>query len=156
MSATAEVLPAAQSERFVKLAADGSSTLSDWVAVLDLETQLIWSRDTLPCGEVNWKKAKKACAELNLAGWTDWRLPTRKELLSLVDDTRHSPAIDTAFFNCESSWYWTSTPAAYSPGVYAWFVGFGNGYSGWDGQDGGGRVRAVRASQYSAIGGAAA
>lgn len=156
MSATAAALQPAQQERFVKLAADGSPTASDWVAVLDRETQLIWSRETLPCGEVNWKKAQKACAELSLAGWTDWRLPTRKELLSLVDDTRHSPAIDTAYFDCRSSWYWTSTPAALSPGVYAWCVYFSNGISGWDDQGGGDGVRAVRSSQYSAIGGAAA
>lgn len=147
MSNTATALQPAQQERFVKLDVDGSPTASDWVAVLDRETQLIWSRETLPCGEVSWKKAQKACADLSLAGWTDWRLPTRKELLSLVDDTRYSPAIDTAYFDCRSSWYWTSTPAAFSPGDYAWCVFFYDGDSYWGNQDSDYYVRAVRSSQ---------
>ena len=38
------------------------------------------------------------CACLQLAGHDDWRLPTRIELVSLVDFTRSSPAIDVQAF----------------------------------------------------------
>jgi len=144
-------MPAKPKARFVKIGEDGKQLRLNapaWVAVLDRETSLIWTRDDLPCGSVNWKAAKKACTDLTLAGAADWRLPTRKELLTLVDDTRHSPAIDTTFFPaCKSDWYWTSTPAAYSPGDYAWFVDFLNGNSDWDSQRSGYHVRAVRSSQ---------
>jgi len=59
---------------------------------------------------------------------TGWRLPNVKELASLVDKTRTSPAIDTtAFPAAPSNGYWSSTPYAGNSGV-AWFVDFYNGY----------------------------
>ena len=64
----------------------------------------------------------------------------------MVDRTKYSPSIDTAFFpHCKSEWYWSSTPAAYSPGGFAWGVGFGNGYSDWFVRYDEFQVRAVRA-----------
>ena len=69
------------------------------------------------------------------------------ELLSIVDYSRTSPAIDTDAFQCESSWYWTATPYAGSPADYAWFVYFDGGNSSYSGRTGGGYVRAVRAGQ---------
>jgi hypothetical protein len=97
--------------------------------VIDLARGLMWSRaDVVPKG-CNHATAEKACRELRLHGFDDWRLPTRAELLTLVDDTRHEPAIDTAAFpSCKSNWYWTSTPCAWSSGC-AWFVSFGYGYA---------------------------
>ncbi len=115
--------------------------------VLDRTTGLMWSRENVPGGSMNWKAAQEACKKLQLGGHSDWRLPTIRELLTLVDYERHNPAIDTDTFKCESAYYWTSTPVASSPGACAWLVGFDGGYAGWDGQDGDGHVRAVRASQ---------
>lgn len=115
--------------------------------VFDGSTKLTWSRENVPGGTMNWAKAKEACAALRLGGFSDWRLPTIQELLTLVDYDRHGPAINTDFFSCESNWYWTSTPAHSSPGVYAWIVGFSYGLSYWDSQVSDHCVRAVRASQ---------
>lgn len=136
--------------RFTKIGADGAKLADDaaeWVAVLDNTTALIWTvKETK---EMNWKKAAAAVGKLDTAGFADWRLPTVEELFLLADRTKHSPAIDTAFFpDCKSEWYWTGTPAAYSPGDYAWGVSFGFGFAYWGGRDGGGCVRAVRASQF--------
>ena len=135
--------------RFTKVGADGAKLADDateWVAVLDNTTSLIWTvKETK---QMVWKKAQAAVAKLVIAGFTDWRLPTVEELFLLADRTKHSPAIDTAFFpDCKSEWYWTSTPAASSPGVYAWCVGFNSGLALWGDQGSGLRVRAVRASQ---------
>jgi len=115
--------------------------------VLDRSTGLEWSRENVPGGRMNWAAAKDACSKLTLGGHADWRLPTIRELLTLVDYERHEPAIDTDAFKCEAAYYWTSTPAAYSPGESAWLVYFGSGGAGWGGRDGSGFVRAVRASQ---------
>ncbi len=42
--------------------------------------------------------------------WDDWRLPNRNELMSLVDYSRNSPAVDTYYFPyINSDNYWTST-----------------------------------------------
>ena len=136
--------------RFTKIDADGaklSDDAAEWVAVLDNTTQLVWTvKETKP---LTWKKAQTAVAKLDVAGFTDWRLPSVEELFMLADRTKHSPAIDTVFFpDCKTDWYWTSTPAAYSPGGYAWLVGFYNGTAYWLNQDYDFHVRAVRASQF--------
>ena len=74
-----------------------------------------------------------------LCGYTDWRVPTREELLSIVDYGTYNPAIDTDYFpNTVSSWYWTSSPYA-SDSNNAWLVYFGNGngsdvYRNYNGQ----------------------
>ena len=94
-------------------------------------------------------KAEEWCRNLRHDGHDDWRLPTREELQSLVDYTKHNQAIDTERFpDTKSSSYWTSSPAASDPG-YAWIVSFNSGlvslfhrgYYAW--------VRAVRVSRAS-------
>lgn len=115
--------------------------------VLDRTTGLMWSRDNIPGGRMKWPTAKEACSKLRLGDHADWRLPTIRELLTLVDYERHDPAIDTDAFKCESNYYWTSTPAHSSPGDCAWVVYFGNGDAYWSSQASGYCVRAVRASQ---------
>lgn len=122
-------------------------TAPDEDCVLDASTGLMWSRENVPGGRMSWAKAKEACAKLELGGFSDWRLPTIQELLTLVDYERHEPAINTDFFACESSWYWTSTPAHSSPGDCAWYVYFNYGASDWSNQDYDFLVRAVRSSQ---------
>ncbi len=107
------------------------NTLDDMLHAIDalrvapVAASLEWS-NTLCNGErVTHKKAEKACAALG----EGWRLPTRVELLSLVDDTRADPAIDTERFpDTKSAAYWTSTPFA-SDSSYAWFVSFYDGYA---------------------------
>lgn len=135
---------------FVKISSAGlqlPNDADDWVAVKDLTTGLIWSRHTIGTERHEWSDAKQIAADVRLCGWSDWRLPTRKELLSIVDDTRVSPAINKDFFECKSDWYWTSTEAARSSG-YAWIVLFGYGNSGWNFRGNyGGFVRAVRVGQ---------
>ena len=115
--------------------------------VLDRTTGLVWSRENVSGGSMNWKAAAEACGKLALGGFTDWRPPTIRELLTLVDYDRHDPAIDTDAFKCDSSYYWTSTPLHSSPGDYAWVVNFDDGDAVWGFQDSVYRVRAVRSSQ---------
>jgi hypothetical protein len=60
----------------------------------------------------------------NVCGETanDWRLPTRRELLSLVHYGTQSPAIDVNYFPAtQSSWYWTSETYTPDPDN-AWVV----------------------------------
>jgi len=89
-------------------------------------------------------------ARVNAAGWcgaTDWRMPTIKELESLVSFDRYSPAIDTDFFpRTNSSNFWSGSPGAYGSNG-AWYVYFNNGYSFDDYRDGSGQVRLVRGGQ---------
>jgi hypothetical protein len=112
----------------------------------DARTGLVWTRETLAGGRRKWADAKTAAADCRIGGFTDWRLPTIQELLSIVDYRRSEPAIDTAF-QCESTWYWSSTPSASSPSDFAWLVNFNGGYSGCYDQGYEGFVRAVRPGQ---------
>jgi hypothetical protein len=58
--------------------------------------------------------------------YSDWRLPTIEELLTLVDYTKYSPAsFDEAV---KPDLYWSSTTNANYNG-FAWVVGFYGGYS---------------------------
>ena len=102
------------------------------LTVIDSTTGLEWIAKPL-AGEFEHQKAIDACAALDFAGHKDWRLPTRAELLTLVDITRHEPAIDTAAFPDfpKRGWFWTSDLCAWSS-ASAWFVlfDFGSVYYG--------------------------
>lgn len=68
---------------------------------------------------------------MNEAGWcgyADWRLPSRKELLSIVDYGNTTPMIDNDYFPSSSALTWTSAPFALGTSS-AWGVNFGTGNS---------------------------
>jgi len=80
--------------------------------VSDKSTGLIWQQAK---GEKHpWNDAKAYCDGLSLAGKDDWRLPTKDELITIVDKNNFSPAIDESFFpevfGTSGVYYWTSTP----------------------------------------------
>ena len=122
--------PAETQARFVKLDEDGDPLPPDatqFSAVHDNQTGLQWS-GTLAEGLVDYASAEKACQALDLAGHGDWRLPTRLELESILDLSRHKPAADPVFFGDTRTddWYWTSSPCAWRSGA-SWCVDFGLG-----------------------------
>lgn len=56
-----------------------------------------------------------------------WRLPTARELHTLVDGARSHPAIDTqAFPDTPPTWFWSASQAN-SRITHAWLVHFGEG-----------------------------
>jgi len=81
-------------------------------------------------------------------GYSDWRLPSLKELSSIVnyDISSPGPTINTTYFpNTQASFYWTSYA---SPGweAYAWVIGFDDNNSHYYGKYRPLYVRAVRGS----------
>ena len=110
--------------------------------VYDTKTKLTWQQ-TVPSGTYTWAGAKTYCAGLNLGG-TGWRLPTAKELQTIVDDSRTNPSIDTtAFPSTPADVFWSSSPLAGSSS-YAWVVFFNVGNSGANDVSGTDYVRCVR------------
>jgi hypothetical protein len=91
--------------------------------VTETKTGLTWQQ-----GETDsktWGYALSYCEGLSLGGFSDWRLPNVRELESLFDDTRDTPAIDTSFFpDASEFFYWSSTTIASNP-LKAWHVAFG-------------------------------
>ena len=97
--------------------------------VLDKRNGIYW-QDTLNSKESSddWDDAIAYCDKLELAGMTHWRLPTFKELFSIVDYRRIKPAIDPVFDFTELGTYWTST--TFAPNVSrAWTIDFRTGKS---------------------------
>jgi len=95
--------------------------------VLDRVTGLMWQRD-LDGKLSTFADARQRCGALTLAGYDDWRLPSRIELVSILDVTRTQPAINvTAFPATPNDWFWTASVAADNPDA-AWYVYFYFGY----------------------------
>ncbi|MBM4345661.1 MAG: DUF1566 domain-containing protein [Deltaproteobacteria bacterium] len=67
-----------------------------------------------------------ACSKAKAGGKTDWRLPTRTELRSLVDYTKASKPFAVSLANAGSQAYWSATPAAGVAGA-RWTVDFDTG-----------------------------
>ncbi len=118
--------------------------------VYDMKTGLTWQRAattaTYPWGSATTAgTAQSYCASLSLTG-TGWRLPTVKELTSIVDPSQATaPLVDaTAFSGTASAGFWSSTPVI-GVSTSAWFVHFGTGAMGDRDHDSGSKhARCVR------------
>ena len=93
--------------------------------VTDSTTALQWQDNETV--SKTWTDAIDYCEALDLDG-TGWRLPNKKELLSLVDYAVSNPSIDAVFSYTTSSYYWSSTTSA-SLTSNAWIVNFYGGYT---------------------------
>ena len=78
-----------------------------------------WQENSLACedsiGEAQvftWQEALQYASNFAQISHQAWRLPNTKELESLVNRRRHSPALDTAIFSeLEVLTQWSATPA---------------------------------------------
>jgi hypothetical protein len=118
--------------------------------VLDRVTGLVWQRE-LDTVLRTYAEAKQHCDTLTLGGYDDWRLPSRIELVSILDSRRTQPAIDvSAFPGTPNDWFWTSS---LSPGdaASAWYVYFYFGYPKTDLVSNQFSVRCVRTPNHAAL-----
>ncbi|KJU85003.1 secreted protein containing DUF1566 [Candidatus Magnetobacterium bavaricum] len=113
---------------------NGNGTVTDGL------TGLVWTNDagtptveTCTGGYMSWQEALNYVKCLNAAnylGYSDWRLPNRKELFSLVDHGKYNPALASnhPFASVLSkNYYWLSTTCAYNTSG-AWYFGVYDGY----------------------------
>jgi len=92
---------------------------------------------------MNFSDAEKYCVSVG------GRLPTSKELMSLIDHGRREPATVEPFVKNTKTddWYWSGTRCQWNSSC-AWCVGFYGGSVGNGSEDGEYYVRPVRSSQY--------
>ncbi|MBI5756026.1 MAG: SBBP repeat-containing protein [Nitrospirae bacterium] len=118
--------------------------------VIDNLTGLMWTKDAnLLSRTLSWQEALNYVADMNSGiypnfGYTNWRLPNREEILSLIDFSRFNPALQYGhpFINVQYTSgqlgqnvaYWTSTTYA-GLSNYAWIDFIGNGTLGIYGID---------------------
>ncbi len=100
--------------------------------VFDTLTGLYWTANANPAEfPMTWTEALTHIDKMNneqAYGFSDWRMPNRIELRSLVDLGVTRPVVtqESSFYNLEQSWYWTSTTAVISP-AHAWYVEMSGG-----------------------------
>jgi hypothetical protein len=93
--------------------------------VTDTATGLAWQQVTSSSG-MGWTEARAYCSGV-------WRLPTMKELQTIVDETQSNPAIDTTAFEGSPPYhgaggnFWSSSAVAGSESQLAWVVDFTDG-----------------------------
>jgi len=122
---------------------NGDGTISD------LATGLMWQQADDGISR-DWENALAYAENLNLGGFTDWRLPNAKELQSIVDYTRcpetsNSAAIDPLFQTTmindpdgnpgQYPYFWSSTSHLDGPNPYtrAVYVAFGEAHGKMNG-----------------------
>jgi hypothetical protein len=116
--------------------------------MLDTVTGLCWLKDMNTFGQKDWSPALTDCSNLDYAGHSNWELPTKPELYTLIDEIGPSGStcttlINFGFTNCQDSYYWSSNE--YQPDTaYAWHVDFNGGADGSLGGTGTHYVTCVR------------
>lgn len=143
------------------LVANGSASAAaatpstDWACTQDNVTKLVWSLQTIGDGvnNINWADATSTASGSPIAthnangrcGYTSgWRVPTRRELLSIVHYGAASTSIDGNYFpGTAPDIYWTSDVFTTNSNG-AWIVVFNNGNSYADDKTNPKRVRLVR------------
>lgn len=95
--------------------------------------RLMW-QDEGRSSNGTWDEVQEYCKTLSLAGYKDWRLPTRVELLSIADRSKEKLALNMAFKYVSINFpdYWSQTENVYyvQPSepwvVHFWWSGFAN------------------------------
>lgn len=125
---------------FTKLDSNGNALAANaasWSCVKDNHTGLVWEaktttfdihnkdniyswggktallNDTFGTRDNSWDTLVDGSnSGSGLCGFTNWRVPTKDELLSVVDFNQQNSAIDTNYFPNVTGDYWTSVPIA--------------------------------------------
>ena len=114
---------------------DNGETATDQV------TGLVWQKT--PDGVArNWDAAAAYCTSLSLDNQSDWRLPTQREHLTIVDHARSMPAFAGPLAGTSGK-YWSATPYVGYAGP-VWYVNFIYGTSEFIDTDTPHYVRCVR------------
>jgi len=77
--------------------------------------------DSTPSAKMDYHSAIDYCKKMDYLEYSDWRVPTKNELKSLLDLSRSHISIKHAFKNIQKGLYWSSTKDRYDQ---AWYIDF--------------------------------
>ena len=93
--------------------------------ITDNVTDLMWQQ--ADGGEMTIENAIIYCDNLVLGGFSDWRLPTKQESMSILNLDKNNPALNTVYFtNTNAEYWWTSTVNYANPNSI-WITNAGGG-----------------------------
>ena len=93
--------------------------------ITDNITGLMWQK--IDGGEMTFENASSYCASLTLGGYSDWRLPTNHELMSINKYDVTNPSINTNYFAKTTAEYWWSGLTQIDDASKVWVVNTGGG-----------------------------
>lgn len=111
--------------------------------ITDNRTGLTWQQADAAT-VMSWEEAIAYAESLSLGGFDDWRLPNIKELVSLNDEGRVRPSLNTSYFAAPSSALFWSSTTQFNQTPNAWTVDFTFGISSYNPKTDKLRVRCVR------------
>jgi len=88
--------------------------------VVDTKNKKIYN-DASYGTKLTYDEAEAYCKNMDYLGKNDWRVPSYKELKSLLELSRRPIAVKHAFQNVQEGIYWSSTKDRYKS---AWYVDF--------------------------------
>jgi hypothetical protein len=98
---------------------NGNGTISDDI------TGLMWQKTD--GGEMAFENVLAYCRNLNLGGFSDWRLPTSHELFGINSYDKVNPALNTVYFAKTSAEYWWTSDVQADDASKIWVVNAGGG-----------------------------
>jgi hypothetical protein len=109
---------------------------------ITIENNLIWQdNEDSAKKKLSFYEGEEYCKNLIIENYSNWRLPTKEELESIMDKTKFNPAIKDNFVNTGTKdWYWTSSEILNK----AYIVLFYRGYTNIDDKSNKHFIRCVR------------
>jgi hypothetical protein len=95
------------------------------VPYTELSEGLMVQNTNISNSGVNWSSANSLCNNSTIGNFTDWRLPTRDELVTVYTNRAEIGIFSTY------DYYWTSTSFTNSGTTYYYFVDFSDGHSNY-------------------------
>ena len=110
------------SEKILRFTDNNDDTVTDNL------TNLMWTKvANLVNSKMSWQDALDFITKINTGNHTDWRLPSRKEIESLIVYNQCEPALSAKHpFIDVKNYYWTSSIYAYCTSD-VWVVGMYGG-----------------------------
>ncbi|WP_324172832.1 DUF1566 domain-containing protein [Sulfurimonas sp.] len=104
-----------------------SSTLFAQHIFVDKSTSLVWQdhQDNYKLS-ITYYQSQEYCSKLVIGKYNNFRMPTLRELQSIVDYKKFDPAIKKGFDYVSNEYYWSTTPFA-DDNKIVWLINFKKG-----------------------------